>query len=505
MAENTGLLSIGTDISHISEVSEEFNLPDYVAEIRKVLSVVGEALPEGKYIEDKGEGSSLELNGSVTYSVAYTDDEGKLFSIPLNSSYQVKIPIALGSRVLSYTTTVESVSCRVMAKRKLSLKARLKTRILSFVDAKLPDSTGLGSSADEMFMERKLTRVNAMRVLPCSLDNIRISDKLDTEQGKSITPLWCDAKVMINETRVQADMVTVRAEACIKCLINKEGEISVIEKRLPLNEVIEVEGAAAEDMVRIESRCVSLSISNEESDKSNQLFFDLTCELLGEVIKAAEAELVEDAYSTKNEMELSYKDATVYRGVRAASSSISLSQAIKKDTEDLDRVIEVFAHPVYEKTETKGTKAYICGKVNATILGQGQPDENGYREYVAKAAEIPFRQEIDMGRVVEEPVSFVSLFVGNTNGKAEGDSIYISMELYTSYALYGKESKRVVEKCTIKRDKEISRDNSSLRVYFPKEGDTLWEIAKKYHTTKGRIMSENGLEKEEAPTHAIIV
>lgn len=505
MAENTGLLSIGTDSSHISEVSEEFTLPDYVAEIRKVLSVAGEALLEGKYIEDKGDSSSVELNGSVTYSVAYTDDEGKLFSIPLNSSFQIKLPIALGSRVLSCTTTVESISCRVMAKRKLSLKARLKTRLLSFVDAKLPDASSLGSSADEMFMERKTARVNAMKVLPCLLDNIRVSDKLDTEQGKSITPLWCDAKVMINEARAQTDMVTVRAEACVKCLVNKEGEISVIEKRLPLNEMIEVEGASAEDMVRIESRCISLSISNEESDKTNQLFFDLSCELLGEVIKTMEAEVVEDAYSTKNEMELSCKDTTIYRGVKAASSSISLSQTIKKDTEDIDRVIEIFAHPVYEKTEAKGTKAYICGKINATILGQGQPDENGYREYIAKTTEVPFRQEIDMGRVVEEPVSFVSLFVGNTNGKAEGDSIYISMELYTSYALYGKENKRMVEKCTIKRDKEISRDNSSLRVYFPKEGDTLWEIAKRYHTTKGKIMSENGLDEEKAPTQAIIV
>ncbi|MBQ7907254.1 MAG: DUF3794 domain-containing protein [Clostridia bacterium] len=504
MAENTGLLSIGTDTSHTSEVSEEFSLPDYVAEIRRVLSVVAEALPEGRYIEDKGDNSSLELNGSVTYSVIYLDDEGKLFAIPLNSSYQTRLPISLGTKSLSYNTTVESVSCRVMAKRKLSLKSRLKTRVLSFVDARLPENVG-GSSADQLFIERDNITAKAMSIIPCTLDGIRISDRLETPQGKEITPLWCDAKAMVYEARAQAGTVSVRAEALVKCLVSSEGELSVIEKRLPLNEIIEAEGAESDDMVRVEARCVSLSISNEESDKSNQLFFDLTCELFGEVIKSLHTTLTKDAYSTKNEMELSYKDIPIYRGVKATNASITLSQAIKKENEQAERVIEIFANPVYEKTEIKGTKAYVCGRVNVSVLLECALNEAGEREYTAQAYEIPFRQEIEVGRASGEAVPFVSLIVSNQNGKAEGDSIYTSMELYTSLALYDKSTERALERCQVRHDKEIVRDNSQIRVYFPKDGDTLWEIAKAYHTTKGKIMAENGLSGEEIPSGGIIV
>ena len=48
-----------------------------------------------------------------------------------------------------------------------------------------------------------------------------------------------------------------------------------------------------------------------------------------------------------------------------------------------------------------------------------------------------------------------------------------------------------------KKDKEIKSDLACVRVCFPTESDTLWEIAKKYHTTSSRV--------ERAIRHAIEV
>ena len=44
-------------------------------------------------------------------------------------------------------------------------------------------------------------------------------------------------------------------------------------------------------------------------------------------------------------------------------------------------------------------------------------------------------------------------------------------------------------------DKEIKKEASCVRVYFPKEGDTLWEIAKKYHITVNQLKEQNGVNE----------
>ena len=52
------------------------------------------------------------------------------------------------------------------------------------------------------------------------------------------------------------------------------------------------------------------------------------------------------------------------------------------------------------------------------------------------------------------------------------------------------------KKKIVKKDKKIKNDASCIRVYFPKSGDTLWKIAKRYKTTVSNIMELNNLEND---------
>ena len=82
--EATQLTSVACDTVVSSDVSEEFVLPDYVPEVRRVLFTRAQALPESKYIS----GDTVDFGGTVTYLIIYTDDEGRLCSVPLSSTYE---------------------------------------------------------------------------------------------------------------------------------------------------------------------------------------------------------------------------------------------------------------------------------------------------------------------------------------------------------------------------------------------------------------------------------
>lgn len=61
------------DTENTVDVSEDFVLPDYCPEVRRVLGVTARASVGGKYLS----GEELEADGDVTYTVVYMGGRGK--------------------------------------------------------------------------------------------------------------------------------------------------------------------------------------------------------------------------------------------------------------------------------------------------------------------------------------------------------------------------------------------------------------------------------------------
>ena len=72
----------------------------------------------------------------------------------------------------------------------------------------------------------------------------------------------------------------------------------------------------------------------------------------------------------------------------------------------------------------------------------------------------------------------------------------MSAEIYPAIELFAKNTATVLDSATLKKDTEYKNDASRVRVYFPKDGDILWEIAKRYHTTTSKIIEQNSLQGE---------
>ena len=69
------------DSVHTTDVSEDFSLPDYIPEVRRVVGVQSSSTVDGKYLN----GDELEADGSVMYTVIYLGGDGGLCAVPLSS------------------------------------------------------------------------------------------------------------------------------------------------------------------------------------------------------------------------------------------------------------------------------------------------------------------------------------------------------------------------------------------------------------------------------------
>ena len=492
--EKETLLSLTQDTVTPHEVSEEFSLPDYVPEIRKLLCTRAGVLPESKYVNDAGGRGSLEYSGTVTYLLIYTNDEGELCSLPLNSVYEATTPLNDSPSQVYIDTSVDSVTARVIAPRKISLKTRLKSKITAWSILDTEERIDNKSSADELFIERQIDTVPVLSQKQISLSDIRVSDKLDMQGMKSPTPLWCDAFITVTDATPQTNSVSVRGNIRVKCICTNGTETVALSKTVPLAEEVTAEGALPTDKARINPRCVSLTISNEQNDEAGQLFFDLACELEGEITRNTDYRLVRDCYSTKYETDEEYKTIDVDKSARAQSSSFSINESIKRKSKDMEEIIDVICDPVYEKTDFKSGHTLLCGKLCLTVIGKSH-GENG-DEYMSESYELPFKYALDVGKGDGDYISRCDIHTDEVMARFDGDKLCVSVQIYPSLEIIERTRQKILSSSIQKKDKEFKKDASCVRIYFPKDGDTLWEIAKKYHTTEGKLKEQNDISTD---------
>ena len=129
-------LSVGTH----HEITEDFTLPDYLPEIRRIVSCTGTVLPESRYM-DRGE---IVLSGLAVGSVCYIGDNGKLCAFPAGGEYSTRLPVTghntaeLSADAMTVSTYLESASCRAMGPRQLVIVFKMRSSVFASHNDELP-------------------------------------------------------------------------------------------------------------------------------------------------------------------------------------------------------------------------------------------------------------------------------------------------------------------------------------------------------------------------------
>ena len=500
--EEITVQGVSGDSFIVSEVSEEFSLPDYIPEVRRILATRSAVLPESRFIQSEGSASRLDLGGTVTYSVIYTDDEGEIRTLPLSSAYEGSGQINSQPETVLVFPTVEGVNVRVNGPRKLTIKSRVKSRVIGIEGKEIGERVENRTVADEMFIQRRERELGALSLIPFSLQGIKASDKLDTQKETGLKPIWCDATLVTSDVKTQSNAISVKGELRVKCLCRGEdGEIT-LTKTIPVSEEISKEGIMQGDIARAGGRIVSLSISNEEGE--GDIFIDATMEIEGEVSKNKTISLTTDMYSTKNEMTTEYRTEDIFSLAKTDNTPFTVNEGIKRKSNEIEELITLIADPVYEKTDIKGQKAIVNGKLLVKAIGRGKGDKERMGEYVADIVELPFKYGVDLPKPTLSPIVLCDMSLGEISGRYDKDKFYITAQIHPSLTILDRERVEILDKASVKKDEEIKKDQSCIRAYYPKQGESLWDIAKKYHTTTATLKELNSLEGDTVKSPLLV-
>ncbi len=482
------LYSVRFDIGTQHDVQEDFSLPDYMPEVRQIVSSRAAVLPENVFIDQ----NELVLSGLVMYTILYVGDDGKLTCATLNSEYTAKLNTGVCevtgvfAESIPYVTQITSCTCRATGPRRLSLSARMTTKAISAVQRKhteiITDKADGGKTrygAEDLFLERHVLEVGSADVTRHSITGTVTGSFSEKKESKIVS---CHCTAGVTDIRQDDRSVKVSGSIYLNCLfMGADGKYYSIKEHCPFEDTIssgipmQKNSGDASAVVR----CAGLNVNGDDSGEYKwELEYDV------DVIRDTPyiSSLTDDIYSTAFVTSCEMEDIPRFVCLKNGNSRLSLNASRVINGGGEKTVCHTVCKAVTDRVE------YTCdGKltVNGSCTVQSIVESDGVLR--TEDVTIPMKFEC-MGKSSDGVCHAVcSVDVMNVQSKLDGDKLTVDAELCISYVAYAVSKTKCISSCAVDVKAPIEKKRACVTVYFPEENETLWDIGKKYHCRSEKI------------------
>lgn len=486
-------------------IESEAVVPDKKDDVYEIIKTEGYiALRKQEVLDGK-----IILRGSFNYNVIYlTEDKNTISNvegrIDINEVVEKDNVVADMENMLF--CDVEHIDCTIINERKIRIGALLNMRG-SLFEKNTIDIIKDVSQIDSVQKHRKEVQYEDIVGIEKSESVIRDTININTEDIASIVSVA--PKVKLKETRVSDNKVIVGG--CLELnpiAYTYEGELVELDRvGLDFTQFIEVpgvtEGMKEEALVEL----VDLNYVFRRNDENNTgaLEVDCTARAKVKVSEDVTREVLQDAYSPDRNLKFESRNVELNKVLNSGSEFFSIRDTIKNTSDDIQikEIVSVDSNIFIENTFFDGNKSIVEGIVSVDVL---YTPVEGLRPVYRLTEEIPFTHDIEIENVKETTNSFNTLTIDRVEFDLNRDQIDISLKVRRYCEVLDKKKDSFIIKGEDQGPIDLSQ-RPSITLYIAREGDKLWNIAKKYNTTIDEIAEVNEIKADEAliPGQCLII
>ena len=465
-----------------TDVTEDFELPEYQPEVRRVAGVQCTVTRDNAFLEE----NAVEMSGCVLYTVVYLGGEGGLCSAPFFSTWSVKIPLpenaGIGVEDLHMLCDGENVTCRVTGPRKLSLSARVKVRCTALGEMEC----GTETVQNAVY---RMEEVPVVRMKTCRMTG-NVSG--ETGGGKVIS---CRGTVQITEARRTAEGIAVSGEAAARFLVQGDsGSYVPVKSRMPISEMIPCpknlwDVPDGSESVTAGGKCAALTVTEGED---GVIRWEMEYDLEGTVCGESRSIRAADGYCTTHGDTPVFRQADSITGGRCIRGQVTLTgeKQLRGETPHL-QFLYGWGRGVFERGEVLpgtagGGRLLLTGTAYCTALLTGNGD------VTAEEVTMPIRYECELHDMPENapemPAEFTvpdcrcSFTVWDVGGHLEGSVLHIHAEAGCEGIVLVGEPCTWLAGLTVNADQPLPKGKPTVVLYTPDAGETMWDVQKRYRT-----------------------
>lgn len=467
------------------EVQKDAILPDTYGDMKKILATSYKLSPRG----DSAESDGITYTGLLSVTVVFLTEEGSLGSLTVESDYEGRVPMALGEATVNVASfpTAEGVQSRLVNPRKLGIRARIKPNLFVWEDRDtaliFPDSV---TDEDRMTFEENYRRVSYLYAESFRAEGIESGDDilLDSTREAISECVMHDIRFSSLSAEARNGAVAVNASAEITVFyVSESGAFTSLTHTMPISTLVECEGVRERDTAVAALYWEGGSLMPEENADGEKrlLECDFTYAVSLLVTREEEAYLAADVYSTRYDTELSQSDLILSRYPMKASASARASSTLSVK----EGLVPIGSHPIlkqYRIESSEEGRALLTGSAQVSVILRDAESE----KLVDKTVDLSF--SVSLGMPYENSREYLALPVlGYADVKAVGGELSVSLPISLSLLSWQRAEERAVTAVTptaVWGEKEAS----AFTVYYPRENESAWEIAKKYRVREDDLI-----------------
>lgn len=479
-----------------TESHADYILPDYLGDVRKILFTEATLRPSGRFAG----GDEVEFSGVVVYNVIYLDGENNLSSLEFTSDYDYSVKCSGDSYKDSISDTrVSNYAIRLIGPRKISARASLVGSV------HLSESDVLAVSGDA-FDADAAPEVNTKSV------NIRVSTlsqvsereyaeqlaRLEGMVADEVSVVISRGEATVDSVEREEDSVNVKGKLRLTAVIStEESPAYSVEKQISFDESIDFEGLR-DDMRLLPQLTVSSMktvVNADESGCSVVASAILECCVVAESNESVD--LVLDSYLKNCATENSYDDFT-YQSLSEVSGTKGLHNAELErseiESEGLNEIIFLTATPKIERTEQENGRVNIIGEVRYSGIASEMVD--GKVSYVSLKFTSPFAVNVNNNCQNDEKTRIeAKVLASSASASLDSSRLYASCNLESVVTICQEKSERILISSVKGMEESKEGEGSTITVYYPTEGDTLFSVAKKFRTSSLKVARDNDISE----------
>lgn len=446
----------------------------------------------------KGMDDKILVAGYLNYRILYRTEQGidcTEGKIPFEEI--VHLEGVTPQDIFKCVHYLEDLSVHIVHSRKINIKALIRLNITAKA---LCDREAVEKITMDNF-QCKDKNINVMTLISSQKDIFRIREGINLPVSGDIVDkvLWYEMEPEGLEYRLRDGELGIKGELlvfCIYTLSQKEG-YSYYNERIPFSGKIELNNNPEEAYADINASVAekSMTLRADTNGELKVLDVEVVLDLDIKAYSEQVTEVLEDAYSPSCELQLSKEKIKCEAIVLKNNFQCKAEGVWGLPDRDVLKLLNSMGTVYIEDIISTADGVVVEGAVTVDALYEKADKANnlGFGRY-----KIPFSHKI-------EGLPFCDSYIYNC--KTEGlkinagimnNEIIIKCVLAIDVMITKTtEDEIVTEIKEGKTDYNRVKSLPGITGYIIRQGDTLWDIAKRYGTTVGSIMETNNMTSEE--------
>ena len=461
-------------------VEGDMIVPDSKPDILNTIGTSGVVSIYKKELQDGG------ISTFIMYIPDGVDDTVRGLSTNLDFTQTIDIEGCNPEMQVNLETSVKTIECKVLNGRKISIKASIEINIEVFSSEDIEVITDIQNTDDMQILKENL---NVSSLVGCGKTRISVKDNISIDNIDNLAEIL---KVCVyltdRDVKMSYNKVLTKAEAQVKIMyLTEDNRINCMEYKMPVVGFVDIPDVKEGDICDVNYEIKNIIIKPNPQEE-HSIYVEIEIAVCCSVYEQKEINLIQDMYSPTQNINFMQKSIMTMSDKQEIRGNEQIREKISLDNIEGKKIIDVEISTTILNENKINTKILYEAEMNLRFTLQDSRNQLDMREN-----KIPFNYTVENIQNGEKLSTNNTIDVKDNNFIIQDDgTIMCNVDLETNTNMYRMTNINVID--SIEENGEREDENYSIVIYMVKEGDTLWQIAKKFGGTVEAISKINEIE-----------